>query len=90
MRPALRIEFAPTGSWRSKDAPHGWRGEAQGRKIKIDPREAYPAKWLLHEMIHAQHPSWSETRVEQETSRRWDRMTWRKKAELYKLLGRAE
>lgn len=90
LRPALRIVFAPTGSWRSKDAPHGWKGEAKSRTIRVDPREPYPAKTLLHEMLHVKHPDWSETRVARETSRRWARMTWRAVAELYRLLGRAE
>ena len=90
MRPAVRIVFAPCGTWRSKDAPKGWSGERVARTIKIDPRVPHVGHTLLHELTHVRHPSWSETRVVRETARLWKRMTWKQKADLYRLLGTAE
>jgi hypothetical protein len=68
---------------------HVARGMSQGRKIWIDPRTPWPHHVLLHELIHVENPSWSETRVSEETTRRWKVMTWRQKAELLQLLGSA-
>ena len=57
--------------------------------IRVDPRARNPHFYLLHELIHAESPGWSETRVRRETTRRWRRMGWREKAKLLLLLGRA-
>ncbi len=93
MKPAIRIILAPV-ALRGRDpndplkhAPT--RGECRGRIIKIDPRAPLPAKTLLHEWIHATHPSWPEERVVATEEIRWSRMSWREKARLLKLLGTA-
>jgi hypothetical protein len=39
---------------------------------------------LLHEVLHVQHPSWSERRTILETRKRYNKMTWKGKAELLK------
>ena len=93
-RPAVRIILAPLG--RKRGSPHEpsfgapLQGETSGRTIWIDPRVPLPAKVLLHELIHVRHPGWPEDRVLAAEEVRWSRMTWREKAELYKLLGTAE
>lgn len=52
----------------------------------------YPAapQTLLHELLHLNNPSWSETQVRREAAREWRRMTWRQKAELLRMFGRAK
>ena len=82
VKPAVRIILAPLGR-------HYARGMQQGRTVWVDPRMPWPAHTLLHETIHLANPSWSETRVQRETARRWKRMGWRAKAELLRLFGRA-
>lgn len=82
LKPALRVVLAPL-------ARHNARGMQQGRTVWVDPRRPWPAHTLLHEMVHAENPGWSETRVRRETTRRWRRMGWRDKAKLLLLLGRA-
>lgn len=84
-RPALRIIFAPLKR-------HNARGMSapSDRTLWVDPRLPWPAHTLLHEMIHIENPSWSETRVRKETARRWRLASWRQKAEWLKLLGHAE
>lgn len=47
------------------------------------------AKILLHELIHICRPLWSETRTLKEEGRLWKVSTWKEKAELFKMLGRA-
>lgn len=83
VKPAIRIILAPL-------ARHNARGMQQGRTVWIDPRTPWPHHTLLHEQIHLENPSWSETRVRLETSRRWARMGWRERAELLRLFGRAK
>lgn len=81
-RPALRIVLVPLGRT-------GAHGHALQRTIWVDPRQPWPAHTLLHEMIHVENPSWSETAVRRETTRRWRRMTWQQKAALLRMFGRA-
>jgi hypothetical protein len=91
MKPALRIIFAPLAA-RYRDYDHHVRptqGTAAGRTIRLDPRMADVGKTLFHEWLHVQHPSWSEERVRAEEERQWLRMTWKRKAALYKMLGSA-
>lgn len=91
MKPAVRIVFAPLfhRSKRARDQGLRTHGQARGRTVWIDPRGKNVARTLLHELIHVQHPSWTEQRVTAEEARRWDRMTWRAKARLFQMLGSA-
>lgn len=82
VKPAVRVILAPL-------ARHGARGMQQGRTIWVDPRTPWPHHTLLHECIHLDNPSWSETRVTRETTRQWRRMGWREKAELLRRFGAA-
>ena len=63
---------------------------AQQRTIWIDPRTSYPARVLDHELLHLKHPNWTEAQVLREEAKRWKAMTWRQKAQLLKLLAKAE
>lgn len=82
VKPAIRIILAPLRR-------HNARGMQQGRIVWVDARCPWPHHTLLHELIHLDNPSWSETRVERETARRWKRMSWRQRSELLRLFGRA-
>jgi hypothetical protein len=82
--------------------PHGMRlvfkpmlgrekahGSCVGNTILLDPTSKIPlAKTLLHELLHAEHPEWSEWKVQREERAGWKRLTWREKAILYKQLGK--
>lgn len=81
-KPAVRIILAPL-------ARHGARGMQQGRTVWVDPRTPWAHHTLLHELIHLDNPSWSETRVRRETASRWRRMGWREKATLLRMFGGA-
>ena len=81
-RPAVKVVLAPL-------ARHGARGMQQGRTMWVDPRTPWPHHTLLHETIHMENPSQSESWVRRETARRWARMGWREKAELLRLFGAA-
>lgn len=91
LKPAIRIVLTPLHAI----GLHGYvlvrRGvPAKGeRVVRLDPRSRDPHRFLLHELIHLERPSWSERAVQRETARRWRRMTWRDKAKLLLLLGRA-
>lgn len=86
-RPAIRIIFAPL----QREAPKGHKlfGTAQQRTIRLDPRHHFIALTYLHEKIHIENPSWSETTVRKETANRWKKMTWQEKAKLIKELAHA-
>lgn len=62
----------------------------QGRTIWIDPRDASAARTLLHEIMHLENPSWSESHVLREEARLWKRLHWREKAHLLRMFGRAK
>ena len=54
-------------------------------EVKLDlKREVNFLRIYLHELIHAEHPEWGETRVRRETTKRWRKMTY---YQIY-LLGR--
>jgi hypothetical protein len=94
VRPAVRIVFAPILE-RDRAARqaglyvHGYTVQP-GRTIVIDPRGSTVLETLVHELVHVEHPSWSEASVQEETERRMKRMTWKQKAKLYQLLGTAK
>jgi hypothetical protein len=89
-RPAVKIVFAPLARRGVKrgDLLHLY-GTATGRTIKLDPRLHNLGRTLLHELLHVQHPDWTEEKVHFEEDRRWARMTWKQKARMYQLLGSA-
>jgi len=92
-RPAIRIILAPLKRYNSKanrqrDIP--LYGMQQGRTIYIDPRTENPISTFKHELLHLEHPDWTEQKVEIEEIRWWKESTWKQKAELLILLGRAE
>ena len=86
-RPALRVILAPL----QREAPKGHKlmGTAVDRTIKLDPRNHFIVLTYLHEKLHIEHPSWSETTVRRETARLWRKLGWREKAKLLKELGHA-
>jgi hypothetical protein len=98
MKPAIRIFFAPLFK-RPKSFQAGGRHEglylhgeatvAPGRTIRLDPRSSMLLPTLVHEMTHVRHPSWNEKQVDEHTSRRMKKMSWKEKARLLQLLGRA-
>lgn len=94
MKPAVRIVLAPIarrGARRSDPAFEApLQGQAVGRVITIDPRVPLPHKVLLHELTHVRHPDWDEDRVRAYEELRWTRMSWRRKAELLRLLATAQ
>ena len=53
----------------------------------IDPRLPWPHHTFIHERLHIENPSWSESKVRRETTKVWKKMTWKDKAEVLKLLG---
>src|SRR5512143_29408 len=79
---AFRLVLKPLG----RDGAHAMQ---QSRTIWVDPRGRHPHLYLLHELIHLSNPAWSETQVRRETAREWRRMTWREKAALLRMFGRA-
>ena len=88
IKPAIRIIFAPLHMrWRSETVKT--HGSMSGRTIRLDPRSLNVARVLLHELVHAQHPGWTERRVERSESSRWLKMSWKQKARLYQLLASA-
>jgi hypothetical protein len=68
---------------------HGARGMQEGRTVWVDPRDSSAPQTLLHELINMENPTWSETQVRRETAREWRRMSWREKAALLRMFGRA-
>lgn len=77
------LYFAPLGQF-------GAHAIAVQGMIQVDPRSQCPGRKFLHELIHIRQPMWSETKVTQWEGKLWRRATWRQKAELYRLLGKAE
>lgn len=93
MRPAVRIIFAPL-ALRGRHAARfktceRFHGDALGRTIRLDPRLAEVAKTLYHELLHVRHPDWTEDKVSAYEELHWNRMTWKQKAQLYRMLGSA-
>jgi hypothetical protein len=94
IRPAVKIVFAPLAR-RGRQANASERqlrflhGEAQTRTIWLDPRLSEVGKTMLHELLHIQHPGWEEERVRAEEELRWAKMSWKQKANLYRMLGTA-
>ena len=93
-KPAIRIIFAPLARRARKvgDETIHIYGEAdkKNRTIWLDPRLSEVGKTLVHELLHIRHPSWSEEKVVAEEELRWNRMTWKQKANLYRMLGSAK
>jgi hypothetical protein len=87
--------MAPTARYGARRSDPLFEAHTQGladkpmRTVWIDPRMPLPAKTLLHELTHVRHPDWPEDRVAAYEEMRWNRMSWREKAHLYKLLGSA-
>lgn len=95
MRPAVRIVFAPLarrgrGRHSSEKELRFLHGEALSRTAWLDPRLSEVGKTLFHELLHIRHPSWAEEKVRAEEELRWNRMSWKDKAQLYKMLGTAQ
>ena len=87
-RPAIRVILKPL----QREAPKGTRlfGTAQQRTIRLDPRHPYIVQTYLHERLHVEYPSWSETAIRRETAKRWRAMHWREKAKLLVELAHAQ
>jgi hypothetical protein len=68
---------------------HLAHGMAQGQKVWVDPRTPNILRVFLHELIHVEQPELSETATIHETTRRWRKMSWRDKARLLKMFGKA-
>ena len=66
----------------------GWCVPAD-RAIALDPTDRNIGLTYYHELTHLKYPSWSETRVDRESKRRWSRLSWRDKARLLRQLGKA-
>lgn len=100
-RPALRIVFAPLFKRDKAERENGTfqRGYVRvptpgasregTRTIYLDPRCSNIGKTFLHERLHIEHPKWSERQVDSETRRRWEALTWKEAAEIYRLIGKA-
>jgi hypothetical protein len=88
--PIHRLNFAPSLGFRGKQHTKGLYGycDKRERVIGVDPRSAYPARVLLHELLHLRNPSWSESKVYKETNRLWAQLTWKEKGRLYQALGK--
>lgn len=93
MKPAVKIIFAPLFK-RDKavrDTGAYLHGKAEGRTIWIDPRSGTTIiDTLLHELTHVRHPDWSEALVRSYTAARMKKMSWKEKARLLQLFGRAQ
>lgn len=93
-RPAIRIILKPLGRLRGSQHDESYgaplQGLTEGRVVSVDPRVPQPHRVLLHELIHARHPSWPEHRVAATEEIRWARMSWKEKAELLRMFGRAK
>ncbi len=89
--PTIRLFFVPCMKSSSKEFLDGYTEQPGGRTICIDPRARMNmVRLLIHEVLHVQHPSWSERRVVLETRKRYNKMTWKGQAELLKTaFGRA-
>ena len=92
-RPAIRIVLAPLARYNSKinrDRGISLYGMQQGRTVYIDPRTVNPVSTYIHEKCHMDHPDWAEEQVEAFEHQWWTTASWREKAEILILLGRAE
>lgn len=79
-----KLVFRPLGIQNS----HGFI--SADNVMELDPRSHSPlARTILHELIHAAMPLWSETRVRREERRLWGAASWQEKAALFKLAGKA-
>jgi len=87
---AVKVIFAPLfGRYKTeRDRGRFVHGEATGRTIWLDPRSSEIVKTAVHELLHLEHPSWSEAAVVTETARRFKRMGWKEKARLLQMIGR--
>ncbi len=88
--PIHRLLFRPTLSIRADGVRKGAYGECfkQERIITLDPRGQQLARTFLHELLHLRYPQWSETKVRIEERKRWKRLTWKDKAQLYQAIGK--
>jgi hypothetical protein len=63
-------------------------GKQQGRRVWVDLRRENVLQTLLHEVLHARHPKWSENHVLREEYGRWRRISDRDLVRLARLLGK--
>ena len=57
--------------------------------VHVDPTRMNVGHTLYHELLHFNHPEWSENKVQRETARFWRAASWREKAALLRLFGKA-
>jgi len=92
MRPAIRIIFAPLFNRDKAVRAQGLKlhGKAKGRTIWLDPRGGDTLiDTIVHEIAHVNHPSWTEKEVQEYTTKRLKKMSWKERARYLKMLGHA-
>ena len=83
--PTIRLFLVPHMNRSLHESIEGYTEQPGGRTICIDPRARMNmVRLLIHEVLHVQHPSWSERRTWRETRKKFNKMTWKGKAELLK------
>lgn len=88
----LCVYLAPTLAWRGEQYPNGAHGASEGINIWFDPRSrANLCRTIVHEILHVEHPTWTESKVRRETKKILDKMTWIEQAKLLrKVVTRAK
>ena len=80
--PTIRLFLVPCINKYKREWIQAYTEECS-RTIFVDVRtRCHMVRILIHEVLHVQHPSWSEHRVCAETRKKFNKMTWKGKAEL--------
>jgi hypothetical protein len=84
--PTIRLFLVPSINRSKVEWLEGYTEQPGSRTICADLPNARMnvVRLLVHEVIHVQHPSWSECRVVQETRKVYNKMTWKAKANFLK------
>lgn len=84
--PTIRLFLVPSINRSKVEWLEGWSDQPGSRTIYVDLPNARMSmvRLLIHEVIHVWHPGWSERKVVRETRKKFNKMTWKGKAELLK------
>ncbi len=79
--PTIRLFLVPIINSHKKEWVQAYSEQPGGRTIYLDPRtRRNMVRLLIHEVLHVQHPKWSERKIVRETSKRFNEMGWKAKA----------
>lgn len=81
--PTIRLFLVPLINSCKKEYLNAYSEQPGGRTIFLDPRTKFNmVRLLIHEVLHVQHPSWSEHKTETETTKKYKAMGWKARATL--------